>query len=188
MAPITNPRSVSWMAVVQARHKKKPVKKTVKRARASSDTPTLWQRHERDIWIVVMAVIGLFALLAEAGALGPVGHQVSRALAITFGVGRFALPIVLLCLGVALIWGKIEVERARLSWGVALGMISICGLGHLGGGRPPLNAGVTKLAHGGGWLGVLVGGGLYRTVGGAGGRRLLLRPPVGVPVITTGAR
>ena len=78
------------MVVVQARHKKKPVKKTAKRSRASSDSPTLWQRHERDIWIVVMVVVGLFALLAEAGALGPVGHQVSRALALTFGVGRFA--------------------------------------------------------------------------------------------------
>jgi S-DNA-T family DNA segregation ATPase FtsK/SpoIIIE len=174
------------MVVVQARHKKKPVKKTAKRSSASSDTPTLWQRHERDIWIVIMVVIGLFALLAEAGALGPVGRQVSRALAITFGVGRFALPIVLLCLGVALIWGKIEVERARLSWGVALGMISICGLGHLDGGRPHLNAGVTKLAHGGGWLGVLVGGGLYRTVGVAGALVILLALLVVALIITTG--
>ena len=174
------------MVVVQARHKKKPVKKPVKRRSASSDAPTLWQRHERDIWIVIMVVIGLFALLAEAGALGPVGHQVSRALALTFGVGRFALPIVLLCLGVALIWGKIEVERARLSWGVALGMISVCGLGHLGGGRPSLDAGVTKLAHGGGWLGVLVGGGLYRTVGVAGALVILLALLVVALIITTG--
>jgi S-DNA-T family DNA segregation ATPase FtsK/SpoIIIE len=174
------------MVVVQARHKKKPVKKPVKRTSASSDTPTLWQRHERDIWIVIMVVIGLFALLAEAGALGPVGHQVSRALALTFGVGRFALPIALLCLGVALIWGKIEVERARLSWGVALGMISVCGLGHLGGGRPSLDAGVTKLAHGGGWLGVLVGGGLYRTVGVAGALVILLALLVVALIITTG--
>jgi hypothetical protein len=162
------------MVVVQARHKKKPVKKTVKRSRASSDNPTLWQRHERDIWIVVMVVVGLFALLAEGGALGPVGHQVSRALALTFGVGRFALPLVLLALGIALIWGKIEVERARLGWGVTLGMISVCGLGHLGGGRPSLNAGVKALAHGGGWIGVLVGGGLYRTVGVAGALVILI--------------
>ncbi len=186
VARFTNPRSVSWMVVVQARHKKKPVKKTVKRRGASSDTPTLWQRHERDIWIVIMVVVGLFALLAEAGALGPVGHQVSRALALTFGVGRFALPIVLLFLGVALIWGKIEVERARLSWGVALGMISVCGLGHLGGGRPGLDAGVTKLAHGGGWLGVLVGGGLYHTVGVAGALVILLALLVVALIITTG--
>jgi S-DNA-T family DNA segregation ATPase FtsK/SpoIIIE len=174
------------MVVVQARHKKKPVKKTAKRSGASSDTPTLWQRHERDIWIVVMVVVGLFALLAEAGALGPVGHQVSRALALTFGVGRFALPLVLLALGIALIWGKIEVERARLGWGVALGMISVCGLGHLGGGRPSLNAGVKALAHGGGWLGVLVGGGLYRTVGVAGALVILLALLVVALIITTG--
>ncbi len=174
------------MVVVQARHKKKPVKKPVKRRNASSDTPTLWQRHERDIWIVIMVVIGLSAMLAEAGALGPVGHQVSRALALTFGVGRFALPIALLCLGVALIWGKIEVERARLSWGVALGMISVCGLGHLGGGRPGLDDGVTKLAHGGGWLGVLVGGGLYHTVGVAGALVILLALLVVALIITTG--
>ena len=174
------------MVVVQARHKKKPVKKTAKRSRASSDTPTLWQRHERDIWIVFMVVVGLFALLAEAGALGPVGHQVSRALALTFGVGRFALPLVLLALGIALIWGKIEVERTRLGWGVALGMISVCGLGHLGGGRPSLNAGVKALAHGGGWLGVLVGGGLYRTVGVAGALVILLALLVVALIITTG--
>jgi S-DNA-T family DNA segregation ATPase FtsK/SpoIIIE len=174
------------MVVVQARHKKKPVKKTAKRSRTSSDTPTLWQRHERDIWIVFMVVVGLFALLAEAGALGPVGHQVSRALALTFGVGRFALPLVLLALGIALIWGKIEVERTRLGWGVALGMISVCGLGHLGGGRPSLNAGVKALAHGGGWLGVLVGGGLYRTVGVAGALVILLALLVVALIITTG--
>jgi S-DNA-T family DNA segregation ATPase FtsK/SpoIIIE len=174
------------MVVVQARHQKKPVKKTAKRASAESDTPTLWQRHERDIWIVVMVVVGLFALLAEAGALGPVGRQISRALALVFGAGRFVLPIVLLSLSVALIWGKIEVERARLCWGVALGMVSVCGLGHLFGGRPPISAGVTRLAHAGGWIGVLIGGGLYRSVGMGGALTILLAVLVVAVIITTG--
>jgi len=174
------------MVVVQARHKKKPVKKTAKRARAASDAPTLWQRHERDIWIVVMAVLGLFALLAEAGALGPVGRQISRALALVFGVGRFVLPLALLILSVALVWGKIEVERARLGWGVALGMISVCGLGHLAGGRPHINGGVKALAHAGGWIGVLIGGGLYRSVGLGGALTILLAVLVVALIITTG--
>jgi S-DNA-T family DNA segregation ATPase FtsK/SpoIIIE len=69
---------------------------------------------------------------------------------------------------------------------VALGMISVCGLGHLGGGRPSLNAGVKALAHGGGWLGVLVGGGLYRTVGVAGALVILLALLVVALIITTG--
>jgi S-DNA-T family DNA segregation ATPase FtsK/SpoIIIE len=174
------------MVVAQARHQKKPVKKTTKRASAAADVPTLWQRHERDIWIVVMVVVGLFALLAEAGALGPVGRQISRSLALTFGVGRFILPIFLLGLSIALVAGKIEVERARLSWGVALSMISVCGLGHLAGGRPALNAGVKALAHGGGWLGNLAGGQLYRTVGVGGALTILIALLVVALIITTG--
>jgi S-DNA-T family DNA segregation ATPase FtsK/SpoIIIE len=174
------------MVVTPARHQKKPVKKTAKRVSASSGAPSLWQRHERDIWIVAMVVVGLFALLAEAGALGPVGRQIARALALTFGVGRFVLPIFLLGLSIALIWGKIEVERARLGWGVALGMISVCGLGHLAGGRPSLNAGVKALAHGGGWLGNLAGGGLYRTVGVGGALTILIALLVVALIITTG--
>jgi S-DNA-T family DNA segregation ATPase FtsK/SpoIIIE len=172
--------------VVRARHKKKPVKKPVKRASAKPGTDTLWQRHERDIWIVIMVVIGLFALLAEAGALGPVGRQISRALALTFGVGRFVLPVILLGLAVALLSGTIEVERARLSWGVALTTISVCGLGHLAGGRPALDAGVKALAHAGGWIGVLVGGGLYRSVSVGGALVILIALLVIALIITTG--
>src|ERR1019366_2872312 len=60
------------------------------------------------------------------------------------------------------------------------------GLGPLGGGRPSLDAGVTELAHGGGWLGVLVGGGLYRTVGVAGALVILLALLIVALIITTG--
>jgi S-DNA-T family DNA segregation ATPase FtsK/SpoIIIE len=176
--------------VAQARHSKKSVGKTTKRAparrSASPDVPTIWQRHERDIWIVLLVVAGLLAGLAEMGALGPAGHQMSRALALAFGVGRMVLPVILLGLGVALIWGKIEVDRSRLGWGVALGLLSICGLGHLAGGQPTLHAGVKALAHAGGWLGVLAGGGLDRTLGVAGALVVLLAVLVVATIVTTG--
>ena len=84
------------MVVAQARHRKKPAGKTAKRAPSSSGAPTLWQRHERDIWIVALIVAGLFVLLAEAGALGPIGRAMSKVLALLFGVGRMALPVILL--------------------------------------------------------------------------------------------
>jgi S-DNA-T family DNA segregation ATPase FtsK/SpoIIIE len=174
------------MVVAQARHRKKPAGKTAKRAPSSSGAPTLWQRHERDIWIVALIVAGLFVLLAEAGALGPIGRAMSKVLALLFGVGRMALPVILLGLGVALIWGKIEVERARLGWGVALGLLSICGLGHLAGGRPPLHASTKALAHAGGWLGVVFGGGLERLVGVAGALVFLLAILVVAIMVTTG--
>jgi hypothetical protein len=110
------------MVVAQARHKKKPVKRRLE-ARQVGRVPTSGSAtpatsgsscHGRDR--------AFCALLAEAGALGPVGRGISRALAVTFGVGRFALAHHVLALGGrALICGKIEVERARAIWGVALG-------------------------------------------------------------------
>ena len=101
--------------MVQARHKKKPVKKTAK-SRASKE-PSIWERHARDLWILLLIVIGAFALLAEGGALGPVGRVISKGLAISLGVGRFALPIMLLGLGVALVVGRIDVDRNRVDLG-----------------------------------------------------------------------
>ncbi len=178
------------MVVTAARHQKKPVKKP---SRASSpkkaakpENLTPWQRHERDIWIVVLVVVGLLAALAEAGLLGPVGRAISEALKLLFGVGRFFLPPLLVALGVALVWGKVEVERSRFAWGLALGLVSVCGLGDLAGGRPGVHATVAALGHGGGWIGVLVGGGLHRALGVGGAVVVLLALLVVAIMIVTG--
>ena len=169
--------------MAQARHKKKPVKKTARGAQS----PSVWERHTRDLWIVLLVVIGAFCALAEAGALGPVGRGISKGLAVSLGVGRFALPIMLLVLGAAQIAGKVEVERPRAVWGIVLGLISICGIGHLAGGRPPLQHATTKqFAHAGGWLGALVGGGLDKAIGIAGALVVFLALLVIAIMIGTG--
>jgi S-DNA-T family DNA segregation ATPase FtsK/SpoIIIE len=174
--------------VAQSRHQKKPVKRAAKRSgvRTSSESPNVWQRHQRDLWIVGIAVIGLFVALADVGALGPVGRVISRALADLLGVGRFALAIVLLALGVALVWGRIEFDRARVSWGVVIGLVSICGLADLARGRPGLHATGKVLGHAGGWLGVAIGGGLSKGLGVAGAVVVLLALFVVATVVTTG--
>jgi hypothetical protein len=172
------------MVVAQARHQKKPVKRPAKAA--GSNAPSVWQRHARDLWIVLLIVVGLFVTLAEAGALGPVGRAISTALAVAFGVGRFALPVMLLGLGAALVVGKIEVDRPRLGWGIALGLVSLCGIGHLFGGRPSLHAKTKALAHAGGWLGAVVGGGLDKTIGVAGALVVLLALLVVAIMVGTG--
>jgi S-DNA-T family DNA segregation ATPase FtsK/SpoIIIE len=171
------------MVVAQARHKKKPVKKT---ARGSAASASVWERHTRDLWILLLVVIGAFCVLAEAGALGPVGRGISKGLAIAFGVGRFALPIMLIALGAALVAGKIEVERTRVAWAIALGVISICGIGHLAGGRPSLHATTKEFAHAGGWLGALIGGGLDKAIGIAGALVVLLALLIIAIMIGTG--
>ena len=117
---------------------------------------------------MAIIVVGFFVALADVGALGPVGRTISRALADLLGIGRFALAIVLLALGVALVWGKIEFDRARASWGVVFGLISISGIADLAGGRPGLHATSKVLGHDGGWLGVAIGGGLSKGLGVAG--------------------
>ena len=170
--------------MVQARHKKKPVKKTAK-GRASRE-PSVWERHARDLWILLLIVIGAFALLAEGGALGPVGRAISKGLAIAFGVGRFALPIMLLGLGVALVVGRIDVDRNRVSWGIALGLISISGLGDLFGGRAHLHDTTQHFAHAGGWLGAAVGGGLDKVIGIAGATVVLLALLLVALIVSTG--
>ncbi|HEV2426708.1 MAG TPA: DNA translocase FtsK [Acidimicrobiales bacterium] len=164
-----------------AQHAKRPVAK-----RASGPSPSLWRRHERDVWVVVLVVAGLFCLLAEAHALGPVGRVVARALALSLGVGRFALPPLLVGLGGLLVFGGVEVERARLGWGLVLTVVSVCGLAHLAGGHPRLDASTSKLAHAGGWIGVLAGGGLRSALGAAGAAVLLLAILVVALMVTTG--
>jgi DNA segregation ATPase FtsK/SpoIIIE, S-DNA-T family len=179
-----NESPVSLMVVAQARHKKKPVKKTARGSAAAN--PSVWERHTRDLWILLLVVIGAFSALAEAGALGPVGRGISKGLAIALGVGRFALPIMLLALGAALIAGRIEVERPRVIWGIALGLVSICGIGDLAGGRPGLHATTAKFAHAGGWLGSVIGGGLDKWIGIAGALVVLLALLVIAIMIGTG--
>jgi S-DNA-T family DNA segregation ATPase FtsK/SpoIIIE len=159
------------MVVAQARHQKKPVKKTAK-SNSQKSTPAnpqnVWQRHQRDLWIVALIVVGLFVALAEVGALGPVGRGISRALADLLGVGRYALAVILLALGAGMVWGKFEFEKSRVGWGVVLGLISVSGIADLAKGRPGIHATTKVLGHGGGWLGVAVGGGLAKGIGVAG--------------------
>ena len=135
---------------------------------------------------MAIVVVGLFVALADVGALGPVGRAISRALADLLGIGRFALAIVLLALGVALVWGKIEFDRARASWGVVFGLVSISGIADLAGGRPGLHATSKVLGHDGGWLGVAIGGGLSKGLGVAGAVVVLLAILVIATVVTTG--
>src|ERR1035437_730674 len=177
------------MVVAQARHRKKPVKKAVKRSGgrgASLDAPNVWQRHQRDLSIVALLVVGLFVALAEVGALGPVGRAISRGLSDVLGVARFAMAIILLALGVAMVWGKIEFDRARVGWGVVLGLVSISGIADVASGRPGVHSTTKVLGRAGGWLGVSIGGGLAKGLGVAGALVVFFAVLVIATMVTTG--
>ncbi len=174
--------------MAQARHVTRSARAKPSRPRARRDErpASLWARHRRDLWVVALVVVGLFVVFAEADALGPFGRAIARALADVLGVGRFALVVILLGLGVALVRRAVELDRARLGWGVALGLVTVSGLGDLAAGRPGVHATTGALADAGGWLGVLVGGGLARGVGGAGAVVVLVALAVVAVIVATG--
>jgi S-DNA-T family DNA segregation ATPase FtsK/SpoIIIE len=174
------------MVVATARHQKTPPKKAPSRARKPSATPTVWQRHQHDLWIVILFVAGLFVALADVRALGPFGRAVDRGLADLLGVGRFALAIILLGLGVAIVWGKLEYERVRTGWGVVLGLVAISSLADVAQGRPGIHATSHALAHAGGWVGVGVGGGVASGVGVAGAVVIFVALFIVAIMVTTG--
>jgi len=172
------------MVVARARPSKTPVKKAAKRASPPA-RKSLWQRHARDLWIVVLVVVGLFVALAEGHALGPLGRAISRGLSQLFGVGRFALPVLLIGLGALFVVVKVEVDRPRIVWSLTLGLVGLSGLADLNAGRLSLHATTGQLAHGGGWLGVLVGGSLAKVIGVAGAVVVLLALLVVMVMIAT---
>ncbi|MDH2903907.1 MAG: DNA translocase FtsK 4TM domain-containing protein [Actinomycetota bacterium] len=145
------------------------------RTRHATVTPeTLWSRHQRDIWIVLMILAGLLILLAEINALGLAGRGVNEGLKATFGVGRVAVPVLLIGLGVVLVTGRVQVERARFLWAVSLALVAVSGMGDIAQGRPSLRAPLAELGRAGGWLGVAVGGSLARFIGPGGAVAALL--------------
>ncbi|HUY43760.1 MAG TPA: DNA translocase FtsK [Acidimicrobiales bacterium] len=170
--------------MARARPSKAPARKPAKRA-ASRARESLWQRHARDLWIVGLVVVGLFVALAEANALGPLGHAISKGLAQLLGVGRFALPALLIGLGALLVVAKVDVDRPRVFWSLAFGLVGLSGLADLNAGRPSLHATTSELAHAGGWLGVVVGGALARVIGVAGAAVVLVALLVVMVMIST---
>jgi len=162
------------------------VKRQSKSAATASREPNLFTRHARDLFIVAMVVVGLAIALGEMGALGPVGDWVDKALAMVIGLARIALPFMLIGFAVALIVDKIDLERSRMGWGVGLALVSLCGLCHVAGGRPSLHAGIRQLQHAGGWLGVLVGGGLTKAIGVSGAVVVLVAVMVVAVMLATG--
>ncbi|MEO9181783.1 MAG: DNA translocase FtsK, partial [Acidimicrobiales bacterium] len=71
-------------------------------------------------------------------------------------------------------------------WGIALGLVSICGIGDVAGGRPCVHATTKAFAHGGGWLGAVIGGALDKWIGIAGALVVLLAVLVIALIISTG--
>jgi len=145
------------------RHQKKSTTKSTARTPARKTAPprsSLWKRHERDLWIVLLVVAGLFCLLATSKPWAG-GHVVLDALKLFSAWDGFRA-------------GHVDWRRARVALEQDRGrpqpnpvgsplVGGICGIGHL--------AAVARSARGVKALGRAADGsgaggeGLYRSIG-----------------------
>ena len=157
------------MSAAKKPAKKAPARSTGRAATKAAAKTSIWERHRRDLWILSLVAVGFFVLLAQLGLLGPTGHVIETGLASAFGLGRYAVTVIFLGLSVLMLWGKVDIDRTRLGVGLTLGLVGVSGVTHFVGSlHPTIHATTDQLGAAGGYLGVLVGGGLRSVLGLAG--------------------
>jgi DNA segregation ATPase FtsK/SpoIIIE, S-DNA-T family len=175
---------------VAAQRSKKAQKKSSSVARrspkGSTTSESVWARHKRDIWVIILAVLGVASGLAEVHALGPYGKWTVSVLSDVLGIARFVLPVIFIGFAVVLLSGRVEVERARFSWGFALAIVAVAGIADVANGRPSFAANSRVLGSAGGWLGTLTGGTIASGIGTAGAVVVLLAMATVALMVLTG--
>ncbi|HVL27903.1 MAG TPA: hypothetical protein VM390_07120, partial [Acidimicrobiales bacterium] len=107
---------------------KPPARKPSAAARRSS----AGSGHGQDLVGLALAAAGLLAALAVYWDLaGPAGRALRDGAAAAFGVGRFAVPVVVLGAGGLVLWRRPLCDPARLGAGLAVVVVTVCGLLHL---------------------------------------------------------
>ncbi len=161
--------------------------------------------HAADLVGLLCVGLGLVAGLGVyADAAGPVGRGLDTFIGTAVGWGRILVPAALVAAGLALVRGPADdgddepAPRSHLWVGALLVAVAGCGLLHLAGGRPGLDAPTDDLVAAGGLLGLAAAGplasglapwgaGLLLGVLAAGGLVVLTQVPVRVAAESTAA-
>ncbi len=120
--------------------------------------------HWADVIGLLSVGVGLVAALGVyVDGAGPVGRELDELIGTLVGWGRLLAPIALVAAGVMLVRGRPDDDAgpgaASHVWvGGLLLATAGCGLLHLAGGRPGLDAPADDLAHAGGLLGIAAAG------------------------------
>jgi len=84
------------------------------------------------------------------------------------GLGRFALPVVLVGIGVAMVRRRSIEHRVRLSIGWSVIVVAVLGLLHVANGDTSIISGIDQMSRAGGWIGAIVAEPLRSTLSWAG--------------------
>jgi S-DNA-T family DNA segregation ATPase FtsK/SpoIIIE len=141
---------------------------------AGSGTSML-HRRRHELWGIGVIALGvLLGLAIYFDLAGPLGRGVDTVVGWLAGLGRYAVPLVLVAVGVALVRRGRSSNLVHLAIGWALVIGSALGLLHVLRGPDKLTANVDTLEPAGGWLGGLVGAPLQAVIGPAGASIVLL--------------
>ena len=153
--------------VSTARKKKTPPRSTIRQklvAVRGSVRNTLGRQTD-DIWGLILVVLAVLVLLAFVDLAGPVGEGMAGGSRFLFGVWRFAVPVALAGIGVAMIVGKPRDGAKRLVAGGIVTFIGSLALFHLMTGAVALAPNLDLVKERGGAVGSLIAFPMRRILG-----------------------
>jgi S-DNA-T family DNA segregation ATPase FtsK/SpoIIIE len=148
--------------------KKKPAPKSTIRQKlvaVRSSVRNTLGRQTDDIWGLILVVLAILVLLAFVDLAGPVGEGMNGGSRVLFGVWRFALPVALAGIGVAMIVGKPRDGAKRLVIGGVVTFIGSLALFHLMTGAVALAPSIEMVEERGGAVGSLIAFPMRRILG-----------------------
>jgi S-DNA-T family DNA segregation ATPase FtsK/SpoIIIE len=122
-------------------------------------------RQTDDVWGLILVVLAILVTLAYFDLAGPVGDGFTSGSRFLFGVWRFALPVALAGVGLALIIGKPREGARRLVAGGITTFIGTLALFHLLTGAVAFRSSIDLVQERGGAVGSLISFPLRRILG-----------------------
>jgi S-DNA-T family DNA segregation ATPase FtsK/SpoIIIE len=125
--------------------------------------------REVEFWGIGLISSGIvFVLAMYMRMAGPLGRGIDTTFGWLLGLGRFALPVVVIGVGVAMVRRRSVEHRVRLAVGWSVVVLAILGLLHVMNGADKIVADVDAMSQAGGWLGAVIGEPLRSTLSWAG--------------------
>jgi len=142
--------------------------------------------REVEFWGVGLISAGILLVLSlYLHMAGPLGEAIDTSFGWLLGLGRFALPVVVVGIGVAMVRRRSIEHRVRLTVGWAIVVFAVLGLLHVANGDDKIVASVDAMSQAGGWFGAVLGEPLRSTLSWAGALVVLLAIALGGTMLVT---
>ncbi len=149
-----------------AKGAKRPAAKSAKsKPNTDSAAREVVRGREVEFWGIGLISAGIvFVLSMYLHTAGPLGRGIDITFGWLLGLGRFALPVVVVGIGVAMVRRRSVEHRVRLAVGWTVVVLAILGLLHTFAGAHEIVAEADAMASAGGWFGAIVGEPLRSTL------------------------